>query len=137
MRVLFIIIGGVSLLLGVIGIVIPLLPTTPFLLLAATLFMHGSPRLHNWLINTPCLGKYIRDYKESRAMPLRAKIVSMVTLWGTIIYCVVVVADQRLWLQLLLIAIAVAVSWHILRLATLPKRESVARRRNLKDGVEG
>lgn len=121
MKLICIILGAVSLLLGVVGIVVPLLPTTPFLLLSATLFFHSSPRLYEWLLKSPTLGIYIRNYREHRAISLRAKCSAITLLWLSILYCTLVVAEGRLWLQILLVAIAVGVTLHLLSLTTTPK----------------
>jgi uncharacterized membrane protein YbaN (DUF454 family) len=72
-RALWLLAGGGSLLLGVIGIFVPLLPTTPFVLLAAFCFSRGSARCEAWLLNHPRLGPMIRDWRATRAIPLRAK----------------------------------------------------------------
>lgn len=77
MKTVCIILGTVSLALGIIGIFLPLLPTTPFLLLTAALYFRGSPRLYQWLLNHKCLGPYIRNFRENKAIPLRAKIISL------------------------------------------------------------
>ena len=61
-------IGFLSLALGVAGIFLPVLPTTPFLLLSAALFFRSSPRAYQWLLNHKLLGPYIRDFRESRAI---------------------------------------------------------------------
>ncbi len=123
MKILFIIIGTISLVLGVIGIALPLLPTTPFLLLSAALYMHSSPRLHKWLLNSPILGEYIRNYQENHSIPLRAKLTSVTLVWTSLLYCTFCVVHERLWLQILLIAIAIAVTWHILSLGTTPRQK--------------
>ena len=60
--------------LGIAGIFLPLLPTTPFLLLAAACYVRSSPRLYRWLMNHRWTGEYIRDYREKRGLPLRTKI---------------------------------------------------------------
>ncbi len=99
--------------LGAIGIVLPVLPTTPFLLLAAACFVRSSPRFHQWLLNNRVLGLYIRDYCSGRGIPLRAKIVSISLLWLTIGYAVVFVIEPT-WLRALLLLIAVLVSAHII-----------------------
>ena len=75
--------GCLSFVLGVVGIFVPLLPTTPFLLLSAALWVRSSPRLYDWLLAHPCLGGYVRNFRENRAIPLRAKIVSLTLMWGT------------------------------------------------------
>ena len=85
MKTLYIVIGTISLALGILGIFLPLLPTTPFLLLTAALYFKGSSRLYNWLLNHRYFGPYIRNYRENKAIPLRAKIVSLVLMWGTML----------------------------------------------------
>lgn len=121
MKHIFIILGSLSLALGVLGIFVPLLPTTPLLLLAAALYFRSSPRLYEWLLNHPRLGEYIRNFRESRAIPLRVKIVSVSLVWLTIGYCIVAVVDEWWWAQVLMGVLAVAISWHILSFATLKK----------------
>lgn len=118
MNILYIILGSISLALGVLGIFLPLLPTTPFLLLTAALYCKGSPRLYNWLINHKYFGAYIRNFREHKAIPLRAKILSVTLLWGTILYCAFFVVDL-LWVKIMLLGIAIGVSIHILSFKTL------------------
>ncbi|RZA08047.1 MAG: DUF454 domain-containing protein, partial [Proteobacteria bacterium] len=69
MRFLYLTIGWISLALGILGIFLPLLPTTPFVLLAGICFAKGSPRMHAWLINHPRLGPPIKDWQERRVIP--------------------------------------------------------------------
>jgi uncharacterized membrane protein YbaN (DUF454 family) len=107
--------------LGVAGIFLPLLPTTPFLLLAAFLYAKSSDRLYAWLINHRTLGHYIRDFREEKAIPLRVKIVSVSLLWITIGYSALCVV-QLIWIKLLLLAIAIGVSVHILSFKTKKKK---------------
>ncbi len=73
MRLLWLCLGAVSLLLGLVGIALPLLPTVPFLLLAALCFSRSSPNLHIWLINHPIFGKPIKDWQEAGAISVRSK----------------------------------------------------------------
>ena len=122
MKYLLIIIGSISLMLGVIGIFLPLLPTTPFLLLSATLYVRSSEKLYNWLINQKHLGTYIRNFREHRAIPLRVKIISVSMVWLTIGYCIFAVVNEWWWAQVLMALLAVAISWHILSFATLKKK---------------
>ena len=84
MKTLLAILGAVSLALGIAGIFLPLLPTTPFLLLSAALWVRSSPRLYAWLLAHPRMGPYIRDFREHRAIPLRAKLLSLTLLWLTL-----------------------------------------------------
>ena len=74
MKYVYLFIGSLSLILGVIGIFLPILPTTPFLLLSAALFFRSSPRAYDWLLTHKYLGPYIRSFREDRMIPLRAKI---------------------------------------------------------------
>lgn len=114
MKPLFIVLGSLSLLLGVLGIILPVLPTTPFLLLSATLYMHSSPRLYNWLLNHKYFGGYIRNYREKKIIPLRAKIISLMILYSTILISIFTVGVGRIYLQIMLTIVALGVSWHIL-----------------------
>ena len=72
--------------LGVIGIFLPLLPTTPFLLLAAAAFFRSSEKYYRWLLDNKYLGKYIKNYREKRGIPSRAKITALILLWISIGY---------------------------------------------------
>lgn len=110
-RILFVA-GCVFLGLGAIGVFVPILPTTPFLLLAAACFLQSSPRAHRWLLSSRFLGGYIQHYQEGAGVPLRTKITAIGALWLTIGYSVVFVVEH-LWLRALLLVIAVAVTVHL------------------------
>ncbi len=114
MKLLFAILGVLSIALGVIGIFLPLLPTTPFLLLSAALFVRSSPRLYNWLMQNPVLGRYITNYRENKAIPLRAKYTSITLIWCSLLYCIFRVVAGILWAQLLLLALAIVLTIHLL-----------------------
>lgn len=116
------ILGLLSLGLAIAGIFLPLLPTTPLLLLSAWCFFRSSPQLYEWLLNHPRLGEYIRNFRENRAIPLRVKVVSVSMVWLTLGYCILAVVDEWWWAQVLLLLLAVAVSWHILSYATLKRK---------------
>lgn len=118
MKTVYIIIGTISLGLGVLGAFLPLLPTTPFLLLTAAMYFRGSSRLYAWLINQKYLGTYIRNYREHKAIPMRAKVVSVVLVWVTMLNCVLFLIEP-VWLKLLLLLVAVGTTWHILSYKTL------------------
>ena len=118
MKYLLIILGTVSLVLGVIGIFRPLLPTTPFLLLSAALYVRSSEYLYNWLIRQKYLGTYIRNFREHKAIPLRAKIISVTLVWVTLLYCAINISENII-LSIILLTLAIAVSWHILSYKTL------------------
>lgn len=99
--------------LGTVGIFIPLLPTTPFLLLAAWLFLKSSPKLYTWLVHNRIYGMYIKNYVERKAVPLKIKLFTIIVLWG-VIMSTVVFTIELLWLRIVLIVIAIAVTTHIL-----------------------
>lgn len=117
-RIIKLIIGVISLIFGIMGIFLPLLPTTPFLLLSSYLFGSSSPYLQNKLLNNKYVGSYIKNYQIEKAIPLKIKIIALLTLWIAILSSVIFFT-QLLWLRLLLISIATAVSIHILSLKTL------------------
>jgi len=116
-RIFLLFVGALSLGLGVLGIFLPLLPTTPFLLLAAACFARSSPRFYHWLIHHHWLGGYIRDYRENKAMRFRAKVSAIVLLWLTIGVSIVLL--DPLWLKLLLGAVAIGVTAHLMSLRTI------------------
>ncbi|MEL5893146.1 YbaN family protein [Bacteroides sp. GD17] len=118
MKIICIIVGTVSLALGIIGIFVPLLPTTPFLLLTAALYFRGSPRLYQWLLNHKYFGTYIRNFRENKAIPLRAKVISLLLMWGTMLYCIFFLIPLT-WIKVLLLLVAAGVTWHILSFKTL------------------
>jgi uncharacterized protein len=119
---LLITIGMVAVGLGIIGIFLPLLPTTPFLLLAAACFIRSSDRLYPWLIRNRWFGSYIRNYQEHRAIPLRAKVIALILLWTTMTYSVFGLINH--WaLQGLLLLIAAVVTAYLLRLKTMPTKQ--------------
>ena len=118
MKYILIILGSICLALGVIGIFLPLLPTTPFLLLAAALYVRSSEKLYQWLIHQKYLGTYIRNFREHRALPLRAKVISISMVWITLIYCALMISDE-IWLKIFFLILAITVTWHILSYKTL------------------
>ncbi|MDY3268447.1 MAG: YbaN family protein [Phocaeicola sp.] len=117
MRLIYSIIGFISVLLGVIGIFLPVLPTTPFLLLAAALFFRSSPRAYSWLINHKYLGPYIRSFREDKSIPLRIKIISIGTLWLTAVHCIIFVFSHW-WLKAFMIVLATCITIYILSFKT-------------------
>lgn len=112
--------GLVALGLGLMGMFMPLLPTTPFLLLAAALFFRSSPRLYAWLLGHRTFGPYIRNFREHKAIPLHTKIVSVSLVWLTLLYCAFGMGFP-VWLSVFLLLLATVISWHILSYKTLKK----------------
>ncbi len=115
---LYIGIGTFSLGIGIIGIVVPLLPTTPFLLLSAACYAKGSERMYHWFINIKWIGNAIKNYHEGKGISIKGKIISITFLWTTI-----TVSMMIMWpnipVQLVLIIIATGVTYHIISLKTM------------------
>ena len=103
--------------LGMIGIVVPGLPTTPFLLLALWFFSRSSPRLRGWLLSNRLFGRYLDDYRRGRGIPRRVKVYILAVMWAGMALCAVYVL-QNWWLRALLLAVAVCVTVHICRIKT-------------------
>ena len=118
MKFLFAFLGSMSLVLGIMGIFLPVLPTTPFLLLAAALYMRSSEKLYDWIMSHKHLGAYIRNFREYKALPLRVKVVSVTMVWATLLYCAICVAKEW-WMSAVFIAIALGVTIHILCFKTM------------------
>ena len=111
-RRILIILGTIFTIIGIIGIFVPILPTTPFLLLAAACYIRSSDRFYRWLINNRFFGEYIRNYMEHRGMPLRIKILTISILWMTIGISVCII--QNLAIRIVLLLVAIGVTLHII-----------------------
>ena len=116
-RILLNVIGIIAVLLAILGVFLPLLPTTPFLLLASACFVRGSERLHRWLLNNRLFGEYLRNIEDKKGMPLKGKIITLVLLWGSIGYSMYTV--RPLLLKFMLAAIGIGVTIFVLRMKTL------------------
>lgn len=114
---LYFLIGIISLILGVIGIVLPLLPTTPFVLLSAFCFNRSSKKFHKFILNNKVFGQYIKDYQEKKGITLKNKIIAMVVLTSSIGYSLYKV--NHIHLQIFLIFVFIGVSYHILGMKTI------------------
>ncbi len=117
-RPLLIIAGTLLVGLGIIGILVPVLPTTPFLLLAAACYARSSQRFYHWLLNNKWLGNYIKNYIQRKGVPLKVKVLTITWLWITIGFSVVFAVEVFL-VRLILIVIAIGVSIHIFSIRTL------------------
>ena len=122
LKALLLVCGTVSVALGVIGIFLPLLPTTVFLLLAAACYARSSDRFYHWLVNHRWLGSYIRNHYEGRGMRRRDKAITLIALWAGI-SATAFWSVAAIWLRLALYAIALGVTIHV---AKLPRFEPMA-----------
>jgi len=116
-KALLIFAGSIFVGLGVIGMFLPLVPTTVFLLLAAYCYSRSSERFHTWLLNNRWCGAYIKNYKDGRGMTARQKASTILILWASIGVSIWFVAG-KFWVVLMLLAIAIGVTVHLLWLKT-------------------
>ena len=116
-RILLIVIGTLFVALGVLGMFLPVLPTTPFLLLAAICYARSSKRFYNWLMTNRWCGEYIRNYREGRGITLRHKVLTISLLWLTIGYAAWFVVSLW-WVKLILFGIAAGVTLHLVKIKT-------------------
>jgi len=120
-RTLFVLAGTLFLAIGFVGIIIPVLPTTPLLLLAAACYLRGSERLHRWMVENRIFGEFIMNYTEGRGIKPRQKAVTLVFLWMTISLSALYLIENLL-VRILLFLIATAVSVHVLALPSVRSR---------------
>jgi uncharacterized membrane protein YbaN (DUF454 family) len=117
LKFILICIGTFFLGLGLVGIFIPILPTTPFLLLAAACYARSSQRFYDWLMNNKWFGSYIKKYHDGKGIPLKVKAVTISLLWSSILFSILFIVNI-FWIQILLIIIAFGVTVHILTIKT-------------------
>jgi hypothetical protein len=117
-RTLLIVGGTLCVALGILGMFLPVLPTTPFLLLAAVCYARSSKRFYDWLMTNRWCGAYIRNYREGRGITLRQKALTISLLWLTIGYAVWFVLSLW-WVRLILLGVAGGVTFHLIRMKTL------------------
>jgi uncharacterized protein len=134
-RILLFIGGIIGVILGVAGIFIPLLPTTPFLLLAMFCFLRSSPRCYRWLINSRWLGVYIKHYQSGHGIPRREKALILILLWSCIGLSATTIISVW-WQRLILVVIAISVTWHIAHIKTLVVTRKQKRTRNAVEQTE-
>lgn len=120
---IYITLGTLFVGLGLAGIILPLLPTTPFLLLAAVCYARSSERCYNWLLTHRWFGEYIRNYLAGRGIPLKSKITAILLIWTTIGTTALFVIDL-LWVRIILVGLASGVSLYLYSLPTLKKGDN-------------
>ncbi len=103
--------------LGISGIIVPILPTTPFLLLAAVCYIRSSQKMYNWLLNNRVFGSYIKNYMQGKGIPLKTKVFTVILLWITIGLSAWF-ATQEVAIRVILILVAVGVTTYIVRTKT-------------------
>lgn len=116
-RIIYIVLGTCFLIIGAIGIVIPLLPTTPFWLLTCWFYVHSSETLYNRVMHNRYFGSYIRGFVVDKAIPLRSKIISISVMWISTLLTSFWLMGY-LWVKILLALISAVVTWYILSYPT-------------------
>ena len=114
-RALLIVVGTIFLIIGVIGIFLPLLPTAPFVIVTAACYAKSSSKFYNWLLGLPIIGKLLKNWREQRRIPFRVKVAAstaIVITVGLTMYFFIPIW----WVNLLLAAIAISVIIYICRI---------------------
>lgn len=117
-RWIFLISGFVLVAVGIIGMFLPLLPTTIFFILAAWCFARSSERFHFWLHNNRFFGKYLKNYRVKGGMTVRSKVITIIILLAGILFSIFYATDNII-VRILLAAILIGVSWHLIVLKTI------------------
>lgn len=116
-RYFYLISGFLLVAIGVIGIFLPVLPTTIFLILASACFVKSSPKANEWLRNHKVLGMYVKNYQDKSGLTLRAKIINIIFLWIMILLSAFYLTNE-FYIKIILIAIAIGVTIHLLMIKT-------------------
>lgn len=119
-KILLMIIGTISLAIGIVGIILPVLPTTPFLLLSLYCYLKSSKRLYNFILSNKYLAPYVKDYISGKGIPLGAKKKAIFLIWLTMSLSIIFIVD-KLFLRVILVIIACLVSAYIWTRPTLQK----------------
>lgn len=117
LRWLLVAVGVISLALGLLGVLLPGLPTTPFVLLAGGCFVRASPTLHDWLLRNRWAGPMLRDWSEHRSLPRRTKRIALTTMAITISASLWILRDNQ-YLQLVVLVAALIGAWVVWRIPT-------------------
>ncbi|NIR58448.1 MAG: DUF454 domain-containing protein [Gammaproteobacteria bacterium] len=119
LRFTLVILGGVFVAVGVAGVFLPLLPTTPFMLMAAACFARSSERFYRWLLDHPVFGSSVRSWRECRSLPRRTKWIAIVTMAATLAISILIAVSDP-YLRASLAALGVALAVYLYR---IPSRE--------------
>lgn len=109
MKIWLNVVGCIAVVLALLGVFLPLLPTTPFLLLASVCFARGSTRMHRWLLDNQLFGEYLRNFEDGQGMPRKAKVITLTILWASLGFSAFKVNSAALTVLLLAIGIGVTI----------------------------
>ncbi len=121
-RFFLIAVGWLSIVLGVVGIFLPILPTTPFILLAAWCFARSSDRFHQWLRNHPRLGLIVRSWEDGQGLPRKVRNRVLILLWFSLLSSSLIIG--RMWAAAMLLCIGSCVTWYLMSLPLLDDDDS-------------
>lgn len=117
-QAVYLIIGTLALVLGAIGLFLPVLPTTPFVILAAACYLRSSKRMHAWILQSSLFGETIENYQAGRGLKRATKIRALVLMWATISISAFFFVDQLIFRGAMFL-VAAGVTVYLLRLPTL------------------
>jgi len=109
--------GSLSLGLGILGIFLPLLPTTPFILLSAACYAKGSERMHTWLVEHRLFGHHIKRYQTGKGMPRKAKVMAIVMTWAGLLFSMFLIGGEA-WLNAILYFVGIGITAYMLTIPT-------------------
>ena len=121
-RLFYLIFGFFNIVMGIIGLFLPVWPTTVFLILAAWSFMRSSEKYYFWLINNKIFGKFIYNYYHYRGITQKSRLKSLFFTWISLTGTIIII--DNLWIRLLMLVIGIGVTWHLYALKTLTKEEA-------------
>jgi uncharacterized protein len=133
-KYLFLILGTLSLGIGMIGVLLPVLPTTPFLLIASFFYLRSSKRMYNWMLNHKVFGSYIYCYMKHRGVSQKAKEGTLIFLWSTLMISMILIPGWQI--KIVLVLVGVAVSTHIFLLKTLSEEEIKLLKQKFQNEIE-
>ena len=119
-RISWLVAGCISVCIGFIGIIVPGLPTTVFMLIAAACFYRSSQRFYDWIISHKLFGHHVKNYREGKGMPKRAKVMAFLFMWGFVLFAVAFgIPDHLLWVKIITSLSAATGTGYIAALPTL------------------
>jgi uncharacterized membrane protein YbaN (DUF454 family) len=122
-KYLYLTLGSFFVVLGLVGIFVPVLPTAPFMLLAAFFYVRSSDRMYNWLINHRLFGESIKSYLEHRAMRKSAKVKAVASIWISLTLSALLV--QKAHVALILAVVGISLTVYLLSIRTLVPEEGL------------
>ena len=120
MRSIYIIVGTIALVIGAIGLFLPVIPTTPLVILAAACYYRGSDRLHNWILSSRWFGETVKNYQEGRGLTRDTKVRAISMMWAMILISAWFFVNN-LFVRVAIICVAIGVTVYLVRLPTLEK----------------